>query len=102
MAFAAMESVRLAEQDAESRIQEAVNSADEAVAQAKKTYESIVSAAKVDAGTTVSHSTEKASAKAEEITVSARNSALLEAENLKSQCSSRQEAVNKAILELIL
>ncbi len=102
MAFAAMESVRLAEQDAQSRIQDAVNSSDEAVLQAKKTYESIVSAATADAETAVAHSIKKATAKAEEITVTARNGALLEADELKSQCADRQPAVNKAILELIL
>ncbi len=102
MAFTAMESVRAAEQEAEARIREAVVQADGSVAQAKISYDSIVSAAKKDAEIAVAHSSEKASAKAEEITVTARNRALLEAEELKKQCLSQQDAVNKAILKLIL
>lgn len=102
MAFTTMESVRAAEQEAQTRIREAVLQADEAVAQARNNYDSIVSSAKQDACITVAHSSDKASAKAEEITVTARNRALLEAEELKKQCVGQQDAVNKAILELIL
>ncbi len=102
MAFTAMESVRVAEQKAENRIKEAVMQADEAVEQAKKSSDSIVSAAKKDAEIAVAHSTDKASSKAEEITVTTRNNSLLEADKLKKQCLSQQDAVNEAILKLIL
>ena len=102
MAFAAMESIRVAEQDAQNRIQQAIRESQQSVDAAKTEYDSIVLSAQKDAEITIAHSVQKATDKADEILVTARNKAVLDADKLKQQCVQEQDAVNKAILELII
>lgn len=102
MAYSALESVREAETKAQEQIDSVQKEANLSVAQAKDTASKIIAEAKEKSELKISHDADKASLEADEIIVTARNKAFLEAEQLKKDALSKQDAVNKAILELIV
>ncbi len=102
MALSAMESVRAAEIKAQQDIDAALSQADSMVSKAKIDASTIISDAETSSASTVEKSSDKAHAEAEEIVVTARNSALLEADKLKSDCLSRQQEVNDLIINLLV
>lgn len=101
MAFVAIESVRDAELAAQRCIELAQKSADEAVIIAQNKADGIIAAAQEEADRAVSVSADKASAQADEIIVTARNHAVLEADKLKKDCAAKQNSVNEAIINLL-
>lgn len=102
MAYSALESVRQAEIKAQEQIDSVQKKADLSVSDAKDTAAKIISDAKEKADLKISHDADKASLEADEIIITAKNKALLDAEQLKNDALSKQDAVNKAILELII
>lgn len=83
--------IKRAQEEAELRISEA---SEKAVSLASKAYDSV----KIR----IESSVDKAHKVSEEIIVSATNSAILEAENLRKECLQKQALVNKRISELLI
>lgn len=102
MAQDTINSVRNAETLAQQRIEQAQEESKKSVAEAKAKAERIIASAQDKARAMVEHAEDKALSAADEISVTTRNSARLDAEKLSQSAESKQQAVNKRILEIIV
>lgn len=102
MAFDALEIVRQAELAASRKIEEAEQSAVEAIKIAKVKSEAMINTAEQEVEAMVALSAEKAEAIADEIFVTAYNSALLEVDKLRTICIERQSEVNECVIDLLI
>lgn len=102
MALAAIDSIREAELNAQKQIDAAVSDAQIAELSAKKKADGIITDAVEKTQTLTDHKSDKAYALAEEIIISAKNSALLDAEKLRSESAEKQDKINSRIMEIII
>lgn len=101
MAFVALESIRQAELNAQKLIDEAKRESDDAIKEANNKAEKIIEEAYEDARVQTEIISDKANAQADEIIVTAKNSAILDSSKLKKSCEDKQDAVNERIFCLI-
>ncbi|MBQ4105356.1 MAG: hypothetical protein IJC86_03095 [Clostridia bacterium] len=102
MAFVAIESIRDAELSAQKSIETAQSNSRQDLELAEKKASDIISQAHEKAKLCIEHKSDKARASADEIIVTAKNSALLEADALKSEAKKKQPEINKKILDIII
>lgn len=102
MALTAIDSVRQAELDAQKSIEEAQLEANAAENSAKLKAGNIIDDAKEAASIRIAVEKDRVSKKAEEIVVTAKNNAILEADALKIKCADKQEIINKKIVSMIV
>ncbi len=102
MALNAMDAIRTAEINAQNDVKLAQDKADAMVSEATKKAEAILSEASDSVKSRLESSSDKAYKASEEIVVTARNSAILEADKLKSDCLQKQALVNERIKELLI
>ncbi|MBQ8572794.1 MAG: hypothetical protein IJ451_04955 [Ruminococcus sp.] len=102
MALNSLETIRNAEHEASEQIANAESEARLSLQNAELEAKGLIANAKKDANSLVEHKAEKAKQKADEIVISAQNSAKLEAERQKSEALKNQDSVNNLILQIII
>lgn len=102
MASVLIESVRQAELESQKRIEEAQLKAQEIIKTAKVKSDAVLKKAEAEASYELELQSERASKEAEEIIITAKNAAVLEAERIKKDSLTKQAAVNIKILNMIV
>ncbi len=102
MALLAMDAIREAELSAQKAIQSAQKSSEQRIADSQLQADAIISEAKSKVSFEIENSVDRARKKSEEILITSRNSAVLQAEKLRADCAQKQNIVNKKVLELIV
>jgi len=102
MALTALEKVRNAELDASNRIDNAKAESHKAIEDAKQKAQKIIADAQVDVKHDAEVNCDRAYAEADEIIVTAKNSAILKADEINKICAQKQDEINKKILSLII
>ncbi len=102
MALNNIEKIKNAELEASRKISEAEAQSRENLKNTRQKALEITKKAEEYSKITLEHKADKAKAKAEEIVISAANSAKLQAEALKSEALKKQDQVNNGILEIII
>lgn len=101
MAFVALESIREAELNAQKQIDDVQKQSDDAIKEARVKADKIIEAAYEDARVHTETVSDKTKTQADEIIVTAKNSAILESSKLKKSCEDKQDAVNDKVFSLI-
>ncbi|MBQ8000684.1 MAG: hypothetical protein IJ298_05625 [Ruminococcus sp.] len=102
MALFAIDSIREAELQSHRQIESAQLNSEFALSEAKKKAEEIVASAEETACVRLENASERAKKDSEEIVVTAVNSAILRADELRKSAELRQQALDNAILNLIV
>lgn len=102
MALCSLDAIREAEIAAQNRIATIEEESARRLSDTQKKADEIITQANVSAQNTIETYADKAHKSSEEVLITARNTALLDAERLRQECSEKQELVNKRIIELII
>ncbi len=102
MALHALDAIREAELSAQKSVVSAQENAQQRIADAQTQAEMLLAEAEEKVKFEKESSSERAYKKAEEVFVTSRNSALLQAEKLREDCMQKQTLVNEKVIELIV
>ncbi len=102
MALQAIDAIRNAELQAQKAIDSAQAQSQQAIAEAQEKATDIIADAQDNVRVRVENASDRAYKESDEILVTARNSALLSADELRKSAEHKQQAVNDRILELIV
>lgn len=102
MALNSLEIIRESELAASKKISEAQATAQKNLQIAEISAKDKIAKAKADAKIILEHKSDKAYKKAEEIIISAQNSAKVEASRLEQDALKKQDLVNNEILQILM
>ena len=102
MALQAIDAIRDAELSAQKEIETAQSDSRQAIQKAHETADAIIAEAEEKVCASVENASDRARKQAEEIKVSAHNSALLLSDELRKSSSEKQQIINERILQLIV
>lgn len=102
MALNSLDIIREAEVSAGKKISEAQATAQKNLQDAENSAKDKIAKAKADVKIILEHKADKAYKKAEEIIISAQNSAKVEASRLEQAALKKQDLVNNEILQILI